>query len=140
MIQYGIPERVQIGYVGEKNARQTVFHCATLMGMFPGTVPTLLFQRPGETEYYPVSTAVVGTDIVWTPSAADCEKSGHGTAQIRFVNESGTVVGMSHQIDVKVLPSIEGIEVENMPDPVKPWVDPLLAAAAQSVHGAERAE
>lgn len=117
-----------------------MLHCGVLMGMFPGTVPTLMYMRPYANEYYPVSTAMNGTDVIWTPSAADCEKEGSGTAQIRFVNDDGSVIGMSQTIDIEVLESIEGIEVEDMPDPVWPWVDPLLAAAAQSVHGAERAE
>lgn len=125
-----IPSKIKIGYEGEINARYADIDISEELKQWPECVPAILHKRHGDAEPHPVNTELRGSVLRWLFSAVDAERVGWGVAQIVFTRPDGEVIGKSRVIQTETARSLEA--AGDIPDVVQPWVDPLLAAAAQT--------
>ena len=125
-----LPNKIYIGYVGERYARSVDLDISELMAMWPGLTPGLVHQRLGvDAEGYPRPTTLNGTVLTWTFTPVETETKGYGEAQIIFTSADGERVGMSAPISTECLRSVSaGTDV---PDVIQPYVQQLVAMKTQ---------
>lgn len=118
-------ETLQLGRQGENRARELRIDVADLLREWPGAEITLLHQRPGDEEIYPVAAEIQGTELIWRPTSADTALAGRGLAEVRATIDG--VLAKSVMLRTKVVASLTGHETET-PDPAKDWVDRVIQA------------
>jgi hypothetical protein len=128
---------LQLGRVGENNARQIVFDCAAFEREYgPGAAQ--LFAKLPSGEKYPVVTEQTGSAVVWTIGAADVGCSGNGKAELSWL--VGDTVAKTTVWKTQVLASLTGTESEVPPAPYRDWVDKITEVGRQATEDAGTAE
>lgn len=119
---------LSLGREGENAVRQIIFDITDWHSEFgKGGSVTLLVQRPGDTEPYPVAVTVSGPTATWLVSAADTAKPGvYGQAELQY--RIGDVVVKSAIWRTFIADSL-GTPSPTPPDPQQAWVDQVLDAA-----------
>lgn len=122
---------LSLGREGENAVRQIIFDITDWHSEFgKNGVVTLLAQRPGEAEPYPVAVTVSGSSVTWPVSAADTAKPGvYGQAELQY--RIGDVVVKSAIWRTFIADSL-GTPSPTPPDPQQAWVDQVLDAAQQA--------
>lgn len=140
MIFNKLPKSIDIGYEGEQNSRPLELDISEGLAKWAGSVPTLLYIRPGENLAVPAATTLDDGILTWIPDAyATAKSGGTGALQIVFTIEAtNTVIGKSQVIPMTVNASL--IESEDPPEPYESWIASLLAAAAEAEGSAQDAE
>jgi hypothetical protein len=105
-----------------------------------GQAITVFVLRNGDSVAYPASNVeITDTEIIWTVTSVDTDKSGRGKVQYRF---SDAVTG--EVIKTEIYYFIVGLaidtEVGPTPDPYETWLDSLTELAGQVQVDARRAE
>ena len=119
---------VIIGYAGEQNAREVKFDIESELNLWPNSVPTLFYRRPGEEEIYPAVTSLSDNFLVWVPDAFAMEIPGKdGAVQIVFTTPgTNVVVGKTRLLRLIVEQSFVGGE----PAAADNWITSLTGLAA----------
>lgn len=130
-------EYVYLGRSGENLARTVKIDVSEWLDRWPGASIHILHRPRGSEDYYIADTALEGGVLTWVITAADVAAPGRGKLEIR-ATEGETI--KKSMIGVSIVDaSLTGNETEP-PDPQKPWVDSVLAAAATVETSADRAE
>ena len=76
-------EVVNLGRVGENQARRVIFDVTDWNAEYPGATITLLNAPPGATDAYPVPNVTVdGDNVYWIIESADVPKYGCGRCEL----------------------------------------------------------
>ena len=127
---------IQIGWLGEADARRIVLDISELKALCPDSTWKLLYKRPEDELPYAAETTVDGNELTWHISSVDVAQTGRGSAQVLGVKSDSrtgadqvVVKGPVHT--VRIEQSLIG-ETEN---PVHVWLE-LAQEAAQRAEGA----
>lgn len=126
-----------IGYSGEQNARRVLIPIGPYQAMWPDATPQLVVVRPVDEVEYIAVTTVEEDNLVWVPSAVDCQYVGVGKCQVVFTDAENNVIGKSEIFVVQVNAAV-GDGSETPPEPYEPWVNSILAAADITVENAAK--
>lgn len=138
MFEIGRLTRLAMGYVSESNSRPIEICVADWLADWPGATIGLLLMRPGEDTYYPAASKVVDGVLHFTPSRADMAIPGDGLAQIVMTDENDVEL-RSRVVRTMIECSLPGSEAEAPEEPMRPFVDQVLEAAASAVESADLA-
>lgn len=130
--------RLALGYEGESNARPIEINMADWLADWPGAAVGLLLMRPGEDTFYPAKTKTEGGVMRYVPARADLEIPGEGLAQIVLTGE-GDVELRSRVVKTVVAASLPGSVADAPEEPMQPFVDAVIDAAARAEQAAEDA-
>lgn len=76
-------EVVNLGRVGENQARRVIFDITDWNAEYPGATIALLNEPPGATDAYPVPNVTVdGDNVYWIIESADVPKYGCGRCEL----------------------------------------------------------
>lgn len=137
-----LPTGIAIGYEGEQYARRVALDISAELARWPGSVPTLIYIRPGERSVYPAITELDGATLTWEPDAFATEKPGStGSAQVIFTDpgDDRTIIGKSIVMALFVNDSL-GDPASDPPEPYTGWLETLTELAARAVQAEEGAE
>ena len=126
-----------IGYGGEQNARRVLIPIGPYQAMWPNATPQLVVVRPVDEAEYIAVTTVEEDNLVWVPSAVDCQYVGVGKCQVVFTDAENNVIGKSEIFVVQVNAAV-GDGLETPPEPYEPWINSILAAADITVENAAK--
>lgn len=138
MFEIGRLTRLAMGYESESNSRPIEICVADWLADWPGATIGLLLMRPGEDTYYPAASKVVDGVLHFTPSRADMAIPGDGLAQIVMTDENDVEL-RSRVVRTMIECSLPGSEAEAPEEPMRPFVDQVLEAAASAVESADLA-
>ena len=111
-------EVVNLGRVGENQARRVIFDITDWNAEYPGATITLLNAPPGATDAYPVpSITVDGNSVYWIVESADVPKSGIGRCElIATLNDAIVKSGIYSTMTMKALD-----DTGEAPEPWESW-------------------
>ena len=138
MFEIGRLTRLALGYESESNSRPIEICVADWLADWPGATIGLLLMRPGEETYYPAASKVVDGVLHFTPSRADMAIPGDGLAQIVMTDENDVEL-RSRVVRTMIECSLPGSEAEAPEEPMRPFVDQVLEAAASAAESAASA-
>lgn len=139
MFEIGRLTRLALGYESESNSRPIEICVADWLADWPGATIGLLLMRPGEDTYYPAASKVVDGVLHFTPSRADMAIPGDGLAQIVMTDENDVEL-RSRVVRTMIECSLPGTEAEAPEEPMRPFVDQVLEAAASAMGSADNAK
>lgn len=125
-----------IGRRGENLATRVIYPGAPESGQ----AVTVYVLRNGDTAAYPASEIeITDTEIIWTVTSVDTDKSGRGKVQYRFADSvTGEVI--KTEIYYFIVGLALDTEVGPAPDPYETWLDSLTGLAEQTQTAARDAE
>lgn len=138
-----LPKSIIAGRLGEQNSRVIYLDVSEELHEFPGTVPSLIYKRPGEEEAYPGTISFdpdTGT-VSWVINSVITSVPGaDGQVQLLFTssNDVNTIIGRSIVIRLVVLESVTE-NSEEPPDPYDSWLAALQALAGTTTTNANAA-
>ena len=122
-------EEIKLGRRGENQARKVVFDVLGKWREGYGEgVASLIVQRNGDAQPYPVTLAEEDGALVWLVSSADTAVAGEGAAELRYT--VGDTVVKSQIYKTRVRETLED-SGETPPPAYQSWVDEVLQAAAE---------
>ena len=125
-----------IGKRGENLA--TRVHLSEVLA--EGQAVTVYVLRNGDSVAYPASTVeITDTEIIWTVTSVDTDKSGRGKVQYRF-SDATTGEVIKTEIYYFIVGLALDTEVGPAPDPYETWLDSLTDLAGQAQTAARDAE
>lgn len=139
MFEIGRLTRLNLGRVGENNARAIEIDVTEWLAEWPGAAIGMLLRRPGEDTYYVASAYVRDGVMHYTPTRADVEIPGEGMAQI-VLTGAGDVELRSKVVETRVEESMPGSAAPVPEEPMQPFVGMVIEAAKRAEDAAERAE
>lgn len=105
-----------------------------------GQAVTVYVLRNGDSVAYPASNVeITDTEIIWTVTSVDTDKSGRGKVQYRF-SDATTGEVIKTEIYYFIVGLALDTEVGPAPDPYETWLDSLTELAGRVQVDAERAE
>ena len=105
-----------------------------------GQAVTVFVLRNGDSVAYPASTVeITDTEIIWTVTSVDTDKSGRGKVQYRF-SDATTGEVIKTEIYYFIVGLALDTEVGPAPDPYETWLDSLTDLAGQAQTAARDAE
>lgn len=123
-------EEIKLGRRGENQARKVVFD---VLGKwregYGDGVASLIVQRNGDAQPYPVTLTEEDGALVWLVSSADTAVAGEGAAELRYT--VGDVIVKSQIYKTRVRETLED-SGETPPPAYQSWVDEVLQAAADA--------
>ena len=126
-----------LGRLGENDYTQAQFDVYAWLSEYPDGQITLLNQRCGDTDAYPVAgVSVSGSTVLWTVSDTDLSKEGVGRCELIML--VGGVVAKSAIYMTKVLPALDGSG--EAPEPWESWQTEFAALKDEAVAAADDAE
>lgn len=131
--------RLTLGFEGESNARPIEIDMTDWLEDWPGAAVGLLLMRPGEETFYPAATTMQDNVMRYVPTRADVEISGEGLAQI-VLTDANDVELRSRVVKTVVEASLPGSVAGTPDEPMQPFVDQVLDAAARAEQAAKDAE
>lgn len=121
-------EEIKLGRRGENQARKVVFDVLGKWREGYGEgVASLIVQRNGDAQPYPVTLTEEDGALVWLVSSADTAAAGEGAAELRYT--VGNTVVKSQIYKTRVRETLED-SGETPPPAYQSWVDEVLQAAA----------
>lgn len=123
-------EEIKLGRRGENQARKVVFDVLGKWREGYGEgVASLIVQRNGDAQPYPVTLTEEDGALVWLVSSADTAVAGEGAAELRYT--VGDVIVKSQIYKTRVRETLED-SGEAPPPAYQSWVDEVLQAAADA--------
>ena len=123
-------EEIKLGRRGENQARKVVFDVLGKWREGYGEgVASLIVQRNGDAEPYPVTVTEEDGALVWLVSSVDTAVAGEGAAELRYT--VGDTVVKSQIYKTRVRETLED-SGETPPPAYQSWVDEVLQAAADA--------
>lgn len=123
-------EEIKLGRRGENQARKVVFDVLRKWREGYGEgVASLIVQRNGDAQPYPVTLTEEDGALVWLVSSADTAVAGEGAAELRYT--VGDTVVKSQIYKTRVRETLED-SGETPPPAYQSWVDEVLQAAADA--------
>lgn len=123
-------EEIKLGRRGENQARKVVFDVLRKWREGYGEgVASLIVQRNGDAQPYPVTLTEEDGALVWLVSSADTAVAGEGAAELRYT--VGDVIVKSQIYKTRVRDTL-GDSGETPPPGYQSWVDEVLQAAADA--------
>ena len=123
-------EEIKLGRRGENQARKVVFD---VLGKwrdgYGEGVASLIVQRNGDAQPYPVTVTEEDGALVWLVSSVDTAVSGEGAAELRYT--VGDTIVKSQIYKTRVRETLEN-SGETPPPAYQSWVDEVLQAAADA--------
>lgn len=128
---------VVLGRLGENEARTVRFLVGNILYHFPAATFTVLNQRPGDADAYPVGNVVTeGNYVLWTVADADVAKAGSGQCEV-VARQDGVIV-KTVIFTTKTENALDGSGTT--PEPWETWVDNVIDAAGRAEAAAELLE
>ena len=122
-------EEIKLGRRGENQARKVVFDVLRKWREGYGEgVASLIVQRNGDAQPYPVTLTEEDGALVWLVSSADTAVAGEGAAELRYT--VGDTIVKSQIYKTRVRETL-GDSGETPPPVYQSWVDEVLQAAAE---------
>ena len=131
-----MPKEIPIGIQTEEGVCIVAIDCSPWVEQWPGMVCSAMHTRPGEDTAYPVTCEWDGHILRWVVSRADTEIPGQGIVEIiGLADGKRKLSGKTHTkiAETSVLAPGEA------PEPIRPFVDQVLDAAARAEQAAEDA-
>lgn len=123
-------EEIKLGRRGENQARKVVFDVLRKWREGYGEgVASLIVQRNGDAQPYPVTLTEEDGALVWLVSSADTAVAGEGAAELRYT--VGDTIVKSQIYKTRVRETLED-SGETPPPAYQSWVDEVLQAAADA--------
>lgn len=123
-------EEIKLGRRGENQARKVVFDVLGKWREGYGEgVASLIVQRNGDAQPYPVTLTEEDGALVWLVSSADTAVAGEGAAELRYT--VGDTIVKSQIYKTRVRETLED-SGETPPPAYQSWVDEVLQAAADA--------
>ena len=123
-------EEIKLGRRGENQARKVVFDVLEKWREGYGEgVASLIVQRNGDAQPYPVTLTEEDGTLVWLVSSADTAVAGEGAAELRYT--VGDTIVKSQIYKTRVRETLED-SGETPPPVYQSWVDEVLQAAADA--------
>lgn len=123
-------EEIKLGRRGENQARKVVFD---VLGKwregYGDGVASLIVQRNGDAQPYPVTVTEDDGTLVWLVSSVDTAVAGEGAAELRYT--VGDTIVKSQIYKTRVRETLED-SGETPPPAFQSWVDEVLQAAADA--------
>ena len=123
-------EEIKLGRRGENQARKVVFD---VLGKwhegYGDGVASLIVQRNGDAQPYPVTVTEDNGALVWLVSSVDTAVAGEGAAELRYT--VGDTIVKSQIYKTRVRETLED-SGETPPPAYQSWVDEVLQAAADA--------
>lgn len=123
-------EEIKLGRRGENQARKVVFD---VLGKwregYGDGVASLIVQRNGDAQPYPVTVTEDNGALVWLVSSVDTAVAGEGAAELRYT--VGDTIVKSQIYKTRVRETLED-SGETPPPGYQSWVDEVLQAAADA--------
>ena len=123
-------EEIKLGRRGENQARKVVFD---VLGKwhegYGDGVASLIVQRNGDAQPYPVTVTEDNGALVWRVSSVDTAVAGEGAAELRYT--VGDTIVKSQIYKTRVRETLED-SGETPPPAYQSWVDEVLQAAADA--------
>ena len=132
-----MPKEIPIGIQTEEGVCIVAIDCSPWVEQWPGMVCSAMHTRPGESTAYPVTCEWDGHILRWVVSLADTEIPGQGIVEIiGLADGKRKLSGKTHTkiAETSVLAPGEA------PEPIRPFVDQVLDAAARAEQAAKDAE
>ena len=121
-------EEIKLGRRGENQARKVVFDVLGKWREGYGEgVASLIVQRNGDAQPYPVTVTEEDGALVWLVSSVDTAVAGEGAAELRYT--VGDTIVKSQIYKTRVRETLEN-SGEAPPPAYQSWVDEVLRAAA----------
>lgn len=130
------PSRIHLGKLDENIAVSFVFDLAEWYETYGNGIPSLILQRSGDAQPYPIVLSIDGTKATWVVSNIDTAKAGVGYAELNFSNQND-LLAKSYQILVDVTDSLA--EAGEAPDPYDSWIDILTELGSETEANAQAA-
>jgi hypothetical protein len=126
-----------LGRLGEHDYTQAQVDGYAWLSEYPDGQITLLNQRCGDTDAYPVAgVSVSGSTVLWVVSDTDLSKEGVGRCELIMLVDG--VVAKSVIYMTKVLPALDGSG--EAPEPWESWQTEFAALKDEAVAAADDAE
>lgn len=123
-------EEIKLGRRGENQARKVVFDVLGKWREGYGEgVASLIVQRNGDAQPYPVTVTEDDGALVWMVSSVDTAVAGEGAAELRYT--VGDTIVKSQIYKTRVRETLED-SGETPPPAYQSWVDEVLQAAADA--------
>ena len=123
-------EEIKLGRRGENQARKVVFDVLGKWREGYGEgVASLIVQRNGDAQPYPVAVTEEDGALVWRVSSVDTAVAGEGAAELRYT--VGDTIVKSQIYKTRVRETLED-SGEAPPPAYQSWVDEVLQAAADA--------
>ena len=123
-------EEIKLGRRGENQARKVVFDVLGKWREGYGEgVASLIVQRNGDAQPYPVAVTEEDGTLVWMVSSVDTAVAGEGAAELRYT--VGDTIVKSQIYKTRVRETLED-SGETPPPAYQSWVDEVLQAAADA--------
>lgn len=123
-------EEIKLGRRGENQARKVVFDVLGKWREGYGEgVASLIVQRNGDAQPYPVTVTEDDGALVWRVSSVDTAVAGEGAAELRYT--VGDTIVKSQIYKTRVRETLED-SGETPPPAYQSWVDEVLQAAADA--------
>ena len=123
-------EEIKLGRRGENQARKVVFDVLGKWREGYGEgVASLIVQRNGDAQPYPVTVTEEDGTLVWLVSSVDTAVAGEGAAELRYT--VGDTIVKSQIYKTRVRETLED-SGETPPPAYQSWVDEVLQAAADA--------
>lgn len=123
-------EEIKLGRRGENQARKVVFDVLRKWREGYGEgVASLIVQRNGDEQPYPVTMTEEDGALVWLVTSVDTAAAGEGMAELRYT--VGDVIVKSQIYKTRVRDTL-GDSGETPPSAWQSWVDEVLQAAADA--------
>lgn len=123
-------EEIKLGRRGENQARKVVFDVLGKWRKGYGEgVASLIVQRNGDAQPYPVTVTEEDGALVWLVSNVDTAVAGEGAAELRYT--VGDTIVKSQIYKTRVRETLED-SGETPPPAYQSWVDEVLQAAADA--------
>lgn len=123
-------EEIKLGRRGENQARKVVFDVLEKWREGYGEgVASLIVQRNGDAQPYPVTVTEDDGALVWLVSSVDTAVAGEGAAELRYT--VGDTIVKSQIYKTRVRETLED-SGETPPPAYQSWVDEVLQAAADA--------
>lgn len=123
-------EEIKLGRRGENQARKVVFDVLEKWREGYGEgVASLIVQRNGDAQPYPVTVTEEDGALVWRVSSVDTAVAGEGAAELRYT--VGDTIVKSQIYKTRVRETLED-SGETPPPAYQSWVDEVLQAAADA--------
>ena len=126
-----------LGRLGENDYTQAQFDVYAWLSEYPDGQITLLNQRCGDTDAYPVAgVSVSGSTVLWVVSDTDLSRGGVGRCELILL--ANGAVAKSAIYMTKVLPALDGSG--EAPEPWESWQTEFAALKDEAVAAADDAE
>lgn len=123
-------EEIKLGRRGENQARKVIFDVLGKWREGYGEgVASLIVQRNGDAQPYPVTVTEEDGALVWLVSSVDTAVAGEGAAELRYT--VGDIIVKSQVYKTRVRETLED-SGETPPPAYQSWVDEVLQAAADA--------